>query len=58
MIYSTGERIKVAWMALGGGQKGTGRHRDRSETEKKEQEMSGRNVWERVREHVAKRQNS
>ena len=37
MIYSRGERIKAAWVALSGGQKvtGNGRYRDRSETEKK-----------------------
>lgn len=37
MIYSRGERIRVAWVALGGGQKvtGNGRYRDRTETEKK-----------------------
>ena len=63
MIYSRDERIRVAWVALsggGGGQEGTGngRDRDRSETEKKEQEMNGRNVWEIVREHLEKRQNS
>jgi len=27
MVYSRGERIRVAWVALGGGQKGTGNGR-------------------------------
>ena len=60
MIYSRGEIIKVAWVALGGGRKGQemGGIETEVKQKKRDQEMSRKNVWQIVRGHVKKRQNS